>query len=137
MSNLKLTLLVTCLWIVGTVLSSCKKGAGTSAEPLDETKARQCIKDYVRNNGFEHLDELIAQSAIHKFEPMTPGVDHLQSIRTTFINEGKTKFTVLIFNFDKSVKDQWILNSVRSSGQVSNELSNWLAKKTSLNIPVK
>ncbi|MGB4846849.1 MAG: hypothetical protein WBP41_02975 [Saprospiraceae bacterium] len=99
--------------------------------------AQDVIKKYVTNHGFEHLDELVTGQAITKMDTATFDGDKKASIRVHFINEGQTQRLVLVFNFDNPTGKYWVLNSMRSEGKVSNELADWLAKKSGLNVPVK
>jgi hypothetical protein len=104
---------------------------------LDQEKAQDVIKKYVTNHGFEHLDELVTAQAITKIDTATYDGDKKASIRVHFINEGQTQRLVLAFNFDNPTGKYWVLNSMRSEGKVSDELADWLAKKSGLNVPVK
>lgn len=104
---------------------------------LDQQKAEDVIKKYVTNHGFEHLDELVTGQAITKMDTATYDGDKKASIRVHFINEGQTQRLVLRFNFDNTTGTAWVLNSIRSEGKVTNELADWLAKKSGLNVYVK
>lgn len=104
---------------------------------FNQEKAEEVIKKYVSNHGFEHLDELVTTQAITKIDSATFDGDKKASIRVHFINEGKTQRLVLVFNFDNPSGAYWVLNSMRSEGKVSNELADWLAKKSGLNVPLK
>ncbi len=104
---------------------------------LDQEKAQDVIKKYVTDHGFEHLDELVTGQSITKIDTATYDGDKKASIRVHFINEGQTQRLVLVFNFDNPTGKYWVLNSMRSEGKVSDELADWLAKKSGLNVPVK
>ncbi|HZV70913.1 MAG TPA: hypothetical protein VFG10_15260 [Saprospiraceae bacterium] len=135
MRNSKLILLVICLMAGVTIMFSCKS---EPKEPLDEAKAQQTIKQYILNHGFEHgTEELIIANSIQKYDKATQGADHQTSIKAYFKNEAGTNTVVLVFNFTNPSKDQWVLHSIKSEGKVSNDLADWVARKTGLNEPVK
>ncbi|MEP6794575.1 MAG: hypothetical protein ABJB16_09640 [Saprospiraceae bacterium] len=104
---------------------------------MNQEIAEDVIKKYVTNHGFEHLDELVTGQAITKMDTATYDGDKKASIRVHFINEGQTQHLVLVFNFDNPIGTNWVLNSIRSEGKVTNELADWLAKKSGLNVPVR
>ncbi len=104
---------------------------------LNQEKAEDVIKKYVTNHGFEHLDELITGQSITKMDTAVYQSDNKASIRVHFINEGQTLRTYLVFNFDNPTGKSWVMNSIRSEGKVTNELADWLAKKSGLNVPVR
>jgi len=135
MRTSKLILSIICLIAGFTIMYSCKSAP---KEPLDEAKAQQTIKQYILNHGFEHgTEELIIANSIQKYDKATQGEDHQTSIKVYFKNEAGTNTVVLVFNFTNPTKDQWVLHSIKSEGKVSNELADWVARKTGLNEPVK
>lgn len=105
--------------------------------PLNQEIAHDVIKKYVTNHGFEHLDELVTGQSITRMDTATYDGDKKATIRVHFINEGQTQRLVLDFNFDSPTGTNWVMNSIRSEGKVSNELADWLAKKSGLNVPVR
>ena len=135
MRTSKLILTAICLLAGLMFLFSCKS---EPKEPLDEAKAQQTIKQFILNHGFEHgTEELIIANTIEKYDKAIQGLDHQTSIKTYFKNEAGTNTVVLVFNFTNPTKDQWVLHSIKSEGKVSNELADWVARKTGLNEPVK
>lgn len=115
-------------------LFSCKS---VHVEPLDQEKAQEVIRKYVANHGFEHNDELVTALGIQKMDPPEK-VDNVRTgIRVYFKKEGSPNPLILIYYFDQLPDGRWILNAVKSSGMVSNDLADWLAKKNGLNITVR
>ncbi|MBK9985160.1 MAG: hypothetical protein IPP15_22845 [Saprospiraceae bacterium] len=104
---------------------------------MDQEKAEEVIKKYVTDHGFEHLDELITGQSITKMDTAVYDGDKKASIRVHFINEGQTLRTYLRFNFDNPTGKSWVLNSIRTEGKVTNELADWVAKKSGLNVAEK
>ena len=109
----------------------------TKPSTIDHPAAMNTIREYMTQHGFEHETTEYSARTIESFEQAIVNSKSETSIKVNFKSAEGGKLPSLLFIFENTEPNTWILKAIEPEGSASTEVKDWLTSKKNLNVPVK